>query len=137
MNRDPEVAHVLSSAATVRLWPLLVGLAVVLLTSTSVRAEDLPVYEIAASGSATAEVVSLGSYRTIEIRVTNNATTARTITFPYGSYFKSANEGYQNLAVVFPKDIDVGPGRSATVRVKTTCMDAGRGVAPTMPSPVV
>ncbi len=130
MKRNSELAKILPLASAVRLCLLLVGLAAALSAPGSARAENLPVYEIAGSGSATAEVVSIGSYRSIEIRVTNNASTARTISFPYGSHFKSADQSYQDLAVVFPENIDVAAGKSATVRLKTTCMDASKGVAP-------
>jgi hypothetical protein len=125
--------HVLrrSNPLSRRAQAILIGLTwCVFMGATEVRAEEVPVWEASSRDGLVVMPVSIGTYRSIQVQVSNHSSSSIEVSFPYGAYFQSQQEGYQDLAVVFESELTVRSGDTASVNLKTTCMDASKGVAP-------
>lgn len=116
----PVSQLLLAAAVTLGLWLCATGEA---------QAEEVASWDTPTTDGIDLQPVSLGTYRSIEVAVANTSSSTKTVTFPYGAFFNAESDRYQDLAVVFPDQVTVGPGEVKTINVKTTCMHAGRGVA--------
>jgi len=107
------------------------GLAILVMSgSMEARAGEIPVWDASTTNGIRVEASSIGTHRSIAVQVTNHSQSTMEVSFPYGAFFKVENPGYQNLAVVFESTVTIPSGDTASLNIKTSCMDASKSMAP-------
>ena len=69
---------------------------------------------------------SNGSYRTIDVTISNFSKSSKVIDFPLGGFFVNLDTTEQNLVVLFYEDIEVKANSNAQIKIGTACANPKR-----------